>query len=117
MSGLRSRRKGHGFERAIATEFRALFPELAASIRRGWQSRAGNDEPDVIVPYFTIECKAQRRCNIKAALKQAEENNERFKETKYPVAICKDDRQTPVVAMYLPDFLELVKEWYERGKR
>lgn len=115
MSGLRSRRKGHGFEREVARRFRDIMPDAAENIRRGWQSRYGHDEPDVIVPFFTVECKAQKQPNIRAALAQAEENNKEG--LRWPAAICKSNRQEPTVTMRLDDWLELVKQWYERGKQ
>ena len=36
---------------------------------------------------------------------------------RWPIAVCKDDHATPLVTMQLEDFLELVREWWERRDR
>ena len=53
MSGLRSRRKGHRFERELVHRFSAVMPE--ATIRRGLQCRSGEEAPDVELPCFWLE--------------------------------------------------------------
>lgn len=60
MSGSKSRNKGRAYEQKIAREYRDLGHEA----RRGWQSRQGDDEPDVILesnPEVWIECKHHAR--------------------------------------------------------
>jgi len=109
VGGRHSRNKGKRFEREVADRMRALFPEAAASIKRGWQSRAGHDAADVEgVPYLWIEAKAHRVAPLRPALTQAIEARDAAKSTKLPVAICKSDREAPVVVMLLEDFEALV---------
>ena len=112
MSGLRSRRKGAAWERALVRMFREVMPR--AEIRRGLQSRSGQEVPDIEVPCLWIEAKRHRRTNIKAALRQAMETSPKGR---WPVAVCKDDHQPAVVAMQLEDFLDLVAEWWEARNR
>jgi hypothetical protein len=108
MSGLRSRRKGANFERALAIRFREVMP--GATVRRGLQSRSGEEAPDVDVPCFWLEAKRHKRTNIKAALRQAHDD---APPGRWPIAVCKDDREPAIVAMALDDFLDLVGEWWE----
>lgn len=108
MSGARSRRKGHRFEREVATAFRAACPGFDA--RRGLQSRDGSDAPDVIAPApFWVECKRGKRTSHRAALRQAQEAAPRGS---WLVAVCRDDREEATVSMPLSDFLELVEQWF-----
>lgn len=37
-------------------------------------------------------------------------------EDRFPVAVCKDDREDPIVLMRWGDFLELITEW-KHGRR
>lgn len=107
MSGASSRRKGYDYERALVRRFREAMP--GAEVRRGLQSRSGEEAPDVDLPCFWLESKRHRRTNIKAALTQAFETGPKGR---WPIAVCKDDRQQAIVAMYLDDFLDLVGEWW-----
>jgi hypothetical protein len=108
--GKSQRIKGRAWEQAVAREFRAALPDMAEQIKRGWQSRAGHDAPDVDVPGLWVECKAHRKCDLVAALAQAEVAAAGT--GRVPVAICKDDRQRPTVTMYHEDFYELVRELF-----
>ena len=112
MSGLRSRRKGAAFERALVQRFREIMPD--AQIRRGLQSRSGEDAADVEVPCFWVEAKHHQRTNVRAAMRQAIAD---CPPGRWPIAVCKDDRAEPLVTMQLEDFLELVREWWERRER
>lgn len=112
MSGRRSRRKGHDFEREIVHRFREVFGE--DNVRRGLQSRSGEEVPDVEVPCFWIECKREKRTNPKAALKQAMGDAPKGR---IPIAICKDDRQETTVTLLLEDFLDLVREWWRESRK
>ena len=53
--GAQQRRKGHDYERRIASQLREDHPDIAGSIRRGQQG-AGAIEPDVLFPGLWIEC-------------------------------------------------------------
>ncbi|MCU0664663.1 MAG: hypothetical protein MUC50_20360, partial [Myxococcota bacterium] len=94
MSGALSRRKGVAFERALVLRFREAMPDV--EIKRGFQYRSGSEAPDVDVPCFFIEAKHHHRTSVRAALEQA---TEAAPEGRWPLAICKDDRKPPLVAM------------------
>jgi len=111
MSGLMSRRKGARFEREMVKRFRDVFGE---DVRRGLQSRSGEEVPDVDVPCFWVECKRERRTSPKKALAQAIGDATKGR---IPIAVCKDDRCEPTVTMLLDDFLEVIGEWWEASKR
>ena len=112
MNGRHSRRKGAEWERELARLFREAMP--GAEIQRGLQSRSGTEVPDVDVPCFWPETKRHQRTNIKAALRQAVDA---APAGRWPIAICKDDRQPAVACMRLDDFLDLVREWWEACNR
>jgi len=102
------RDKGKRFEQLIAKEMRKVF---GGHVRRGWQARDGKDAPDVVGTPFWIECKHHKKVNIKAALKQAKDDCVLSTNPNIPpLAICKDDREEPIVAMYLSDFIRLMEE-------
>lgn len=67
--GSMERRKGQTFERWLAVELRAIWPDA----KRGWQARDGGaGAPDVQgCPPYHFEGKHVRRPNIRAALAQA----------------------------------------------
>ena len=109
MTGRSSRIKGAAWERAVVRKFRYCMPD--ADIKRGLQYRTGEETPDVDMPVFWVECKAHKKVNIKAALKQAMEATPKGR---IAVAVCKDDRQPPTVTLLLDDFLDLVREWWMR---
>lgn len=112
MGGLASRRKGADFERELVRTFREVMPD--SGVRRGLQSRSGEEVPDVELPCFWLEAKRHQRTNVKAALRQAFTTAPKGR---WPMAVCKDDRQPAIVAMYLDDFLELLGEWWELRTR
>jgi hypothetical protein len=112
VSGARSRRKGARFERAIVHRFREVMP--GTEIRRGLQSRSGEEVPDVDVPCFWPELKHHRRTNVRAALEQAVTTAPKGR---WPIAVCKDDQKPALVAMDLEDFLDLVSEWWRAQTR
>lgn len=109
MSGAHSRRKGAGFERELVQRFRAVMPD--ASIRRGLQYRTGEEAPDVDCPVFWPEAKRGKQPNVRGALRQA---TNAAPPGRIPIAIIRDDRAEPFVALSLDDFLEFVAEWWAR---
>jgi hypothetical protein len=109
MSGASSRRKGAQFERDMVHRFREAMPE--ATVRRGLQSRGGDEVADVEVPCFWPELKRHKRTNPREALRQALDN---CPPGRWPIAVCKDDGEPAFVAMQLDDFFDLVREWWER---
>lgn len=115
MSGLKSRRKGHDFERATVRRMRDVMPN--AEIRRGLQYRMGSGEtvPDVEMPCFWVECKCGKQPNIRAAMRQACDDS--MGSAKWPLAVVHDDRSETYAVMMWEDFLDLVEEWWEANRR
>ncbi|HMA96875.1 MAG TPA: hypothetical protein VKP30_29525 [Polyangiaceae bacterium] len=109
MNGAGARRKGAQFERDMVLRFRETMP--SADVKRGLQYRGGAEVADVDVPCFWPELKRHRRTNFREALRQAIDT---CPSGRWPIAICKDDRDPAVVVMQLDDFLDLVREWWER---
>ena len=107
MSGLLSRRKGRAYEQEVARILRDTCP--GDDIRRGLQYRDGAECPDVVSALFWIEVKRQKRCNIKAALKQAEKAQPKGK---WLLAVTKDDRERAIASLYLDEFIELLEEFW-----
>lgn len=99
--GKSQRDKGHGFERRVAKDLREFWPEA----KRGFQTRGGTSEaPDVDGTPFFVECKAHKRVDRDKAMTQAyigmSAHRGAHNYTLGPIAICKDDRQEPVVRMW-----------------
>ena len=114
MSGRRSRRKGHDWEREVARRMRDV---LGVEARRGFQYRDGAEAPDIIIeglPHaLHIECKAGKRPPILAALEQAERD---AAEGAIPVVIAKKDKKAPTVTMRLEDWLAVIAPWAWRER-
>ena len=110
--GALSRRKGRRFEQELVHLFRDAMP--GANVRRGLQSRGGEEVPDLDCPVFWIEAKRGRKPNVRAALKQAEETAPKGR---IPLAVIRDDRAESFVVASLGDFLELVREWWEGSRQ
>lgn len=118
--GRSQREKGKRWEREVAELMRPIYPDA----HRGQQSRLGSDDSDVVaVGPWWVECKHRAR-NVSpiAALQQATEamhanNSSNEAACMSAVAVCKTDRARPTATMWLDDWLELVKEWKERGGR
>jgi hypothetical protein len=112
MGGAMSRRKGATFERAMVHRFREAMP--GAEVRRGLQSRGGDEVPDVDCPVFWPELKRGRKPVVRAALKQA---TEAAPKGRVPIAVIRDDRSDPFVVLSLDNFLDLIAEWWEARNR
>lgn len=116
--GKAQRLKGHNWEREIARRYNAAMPGCNSErIRQESKYAAGAN--DVSHPLLHTECKAMKKCNFRAALKQAEAG---APEDKWPVAICKDDQEKPgtpeqsYAVMRLDDFLELMAAHWKETK-
>lgn len=108
------RQKGRAFEQAVA---RILRVHGFDDVRRGWQSREGCDDPDVIgVPGWWIECGKGKSINPRAKFAQAVEAS--GGKGLRAVAITMDDRGEPLATVRLCDWLRLVHltlhgdDWY-----
>jgi len=80
-----------------------------AEVRRGLQSRSGDEVPDVDCPVFWVEAKRGRKPNVRGALKQA---IDAAPKGRIPIAVVRDDRAAPFVVLLLDDFLELIEQWW-----
>jgi len=104
--GRGARAKGANFERELAKIIQAA---TGLDAKRGLaQTRGGGAEvSDVEVDYIHIEAKRHKRCNIKAALRQAITDS--TVSGKIPVVITKDDREPILVTMLMEDWIEFFK--------
>lgn len=98
------REKGAQFERELVRRFREAMP--GAEVKRGLQSRTGQEVPDVAAASFWIEAKRMKQCNIRAAYRQASGDAAKGW---IPVAVTRDDRSEALVTLSLEDFLELAE--------
>jgi hypothetical protein len=108
MTGRACRRKGRDFERKVQKRLGKVFGD--DFVRRGAQLRDGQSVADVTAPGFWIECKAHRRTNPRAALRQALRGSRG--QPLWPVAVVKDDRKPPLVMLTFEDFVDLLREWH-----
>jgi hypothetical protein len=104
-----SRRKGVEFERQVRRLLAEVFGEKL--VRRGFKPLGAHTAADVVAPGVWVECKAQRRTNPRAALRQAAGGART--EGRWAVAVCKDDRKQPLVVMTFEEFVALLREWHE----
>jgi len=117
MSGRRSRNKGKAFEQKVARELREIFGEQVA---RGWQSRSGDNAPDIVgCGPLWVEAKHHKLAPIRGAIRQAQAAQKAYSEhhpdnpLPYVMAVTKDDRTKPLVTMEWEVFKELLAEWWE----
>jgi len=83
-------------------------------VRRGLQSRGGEEVADLECPVFWPELKRGKKPNIRGALQQA---IEAAPKGRIPIAVIRDDRAEEIVTLLLNDFLDLVSEWWELKER
>ena len=109
--GAGARRKGGQFERDLA---KLISEKTILDAKRGLgQTRSGGEEvSDVDIKYFHIEAKRHKRCNIKAALRQA--ISDATVNGKIPVAITKDDRESILCTMLFDDWIELLNAYIDK---
>jgi hypothetical protein len=112
MSGNRSRRKGAQFERELVKLFREAMP--GATVHRGAQFRGGAEAADVVCPRFWVEAKRGKKPNVRAALRQAASD---ATEGRIPIAVIRDDREQAFAVLSLAHLLNLICEWWERGRQ
>jgi hypothetical protein len=106
------REKGADWERQVVKLFQAAG--FDAKRRAQLQAGAEKKQPDVLADPFWLECKARKRnARPVAALEQGAEA---CPGGRVPVAVCKVNYRRPTVTLYLDDFLDLAREWRERGE-
>lgn len=112
--GRGARTKGAAFERELAKYF---TENTKLTAKRGiGQTRSGGAEvSDVDMPIIHVEAKRHKRCNIKAALKQAIEDAN--VNGKIPVAITRDDRAEILVTMRLDDWIDMFNSYVHVNKK
>jgi hypothetical protein len=104
-----ARRKGVEFEREVQRRLAAVFGK--GLVRRGVASRDGHPPADVVAPRLWIECKARRRANPRAALRQAASGARA--EGRWAIAICKENGKPAQATMSFEDFVALLSDWHE----
>ncbi len=100
MSGAKSRRKGHSFEREVATILKPLFPHARRKLEYHPEDAKGIDLQNTLP--LAIQCKRGRNY---APIGKIEEPQIPVGSDKIPLLITKGDRTRPVAVMYLDDFL------------
>lgn len=109
VSGASARAKGHAFENRVVRLLKAVLPR-GVLVRRGEQTKQHIfAQPDVVNPWWWIECKKHRRPSIRAAMRQAAEGAENDSMERPPVAVTQGDRETALVTMPLDAWLALVR--------
>ena len=103
---------GASYERELVHRFREAMP--GADVKRGFQTRSGQEAADVECPVFRVESKRGKKPNMRGALAQA---IEAAPEGRVPIAVVRDDRAEATVTLLLDDFLDLVREWWELRTR
>ena len=86
------------------------------TVRSSGQCFSGDTRADVDCPKIWVECKVGQRPNIRAALKQAKEARDSSESSKLCVAVCKWDREDPIVTMSLTEFIEILLLAYNPTK-
>ena len=99
--------KGKRWERELARVFSEAIP--GARVCRGFQWRGGVEAPDVDIPGFWLEAKVGGRIDMRKAMRQAAAD---AKFGRWPLVVAKEDHETPVCLVRLPDFLEFYRQWY-----
>jgi hypothetical protein len=109
--GAGARRKGAQFERDLAN---LISEKTNIDAKRGLaQTRGGGAEvSDVEMPFIHVEAKRHKRCNIKAALRQA--ISDATVNGKIPVAITKDDREPILCTMLFDDWVKLLNTYLNK---
>ena len=79
---------------------------------RGFQWRDGAETPDVDIPGFWLEAKVGGRIDVCKAMRQATADG---KLDRWPMVVPKEDHETPVCIMRLPNFLHFYRQWYFHG--
>ena len=106
MSGKASRDKGKRGEREVVRMFKL---HLDKDARRGWQSRRGTDEPDVVVDGFAVEVK--RPAKYPVYLRKAYDQAVGCASYGRPVLFCRGDNDRWLVTMNAQLFFEMARAY------
>ena len=104
--GASQRRKGHGFEREVASLLRPVYPNAT----RGLQYKMDRPVPDVDNTDYWVECKVGAAPNIRAAFRQSEADKATASDLRPIIVVTKKDHEKAVASMYLDDFLALLNK-------
>lgn len=104
MSGLTSRHKGQRGEREVAD----ILRKYGHDARRGFQSRGGKEEPDVVssLPNHRLEVKRQEKLNIWQSLLQCEDDLPADDDATIPAVVFRRNRSRWYIALPFEDYLE-----------
>jgi hypothetical protein len=111
MSGKSSRTKGHSFERFIANELKAIFPNAKRQLEYQIDSCKGVDLSDT--GKFKIQCKKHKSyvsIGTIAEVKCDRANGD------IPMLITAGDRKEPIAALYLSDLIPLLKQLKDKAE-
>lgn len=100
MNGRKSRNKGATFERWLANVLKRIWPGAKRGIG---QTRSAGEVADVEGTDYWVEAKRHKRCNIRAAWRQACEATD----GRPVLVVTKDDFAEPLVTMSLDRYLLL----------
>lgn len=104
VSGLRSRRKGHSFERWVANKLKKIYPEARRHLEYQASEALGVDVANC--GEYRIQCKRGKRY---ASLTAIEEIQICPIEGGVPVLVTKGDNKEPLACMPFEHFIKLVK--------
>lgn len=103
--GKMSPKKGRAAERELA----ALLQQHGYDVRPGTALNYGQ-EPDLVgLPMIHCECKRRENVNLSAALEQAQQDAERFRDG-LPAVFHRKNREKWRVTMALSDWLQLYEK-------
>ena len=108
MSGLRSRRKGHAFERWVANRFKIFFPYAERKLEYQESEADGIDLKNT--GNFRVQCKAYKNY---APISKIEEIK---KKDGIPLLVTKGDNKPPMVVLSLSDFMLLITPTIPGGR-
>jgi hypothetical protein len=101
--GKLSRTKGHSFERKVAALFREIYPRARRQLEYHPDDALGVDIQDC--GPFLIQCKRGRKYHSLSAIEEVQ-----TRPGGIPALITKGDDKEEIIALYLKDFLDIIKK-------
>ena len=98
-----ARKKGHGFEREVANLLKPLFPNAKRHLEYQKEDCKGFDLDNT--GKIKIQCKRGRKYAPLSKIKEPV-----CEQGEIPALVTKGDRERPVIAFYLDDWIELMQE-------